>query len=269
MPSPSPLTAGSHPHPWAENSAAADRSPALLRGELIPATVGKVAGTEAAVSGEIAYGADYAAHQEKRLPWVILFVSLATLAIMYAACRSVVMAVLSVLLNLAAVMVSWGVLTLVFQGTWAEGLLGFESTGFVGSRTPLLVFAILVDLSTDYQIFVVSRIKEAVRRGVPTREAVVDGITGSASVVTSAAVIMVSVFVAFLFIDRIEMKQIAVGLTVAVLFDAIVLRALILPSAMALLGDRCWGRPRNAVTGSGDLPRPATGVAASPPSARR
>ncbi|MGW0315283.1 MMPL family transporter [Streptomyces flavidovirens] len=250
------------PVPYAENSEAADRSLALLRGELVPATVGRVAGTEAAVSGEIAYGADYAAHQEKRLPWVILFVSLATLALMYAAFRSVVMAVLSVLLNLAAVLVSWGVLTLVFQGTWAEGLLGFESTGFVGSRTPLLVFAILVGLSTDYQIFVVSRIKEAVRRGAATREAVVDGITGSASVVTSAAVIMVSVFVSFLFIDRIEMKQIAVGLTVAVLFDAIVLRALILPSAMALLGDHCWGRPRTTAPGPetspGDLPRPAT-----------
>ncbi|MGW0549934.1 MMPL family transporter [Streptomyces altiplanensis] len=250
------------PVPYAENSAGADRSLALVRGELVPATVGKVPGTETAVSGEIAYGADYAAHQEKRLPWVILFVSLATLAIMYVAFRSVVMAVLSVLLNLAAVTVSWGVLTLVFQGTWAEGLLGFESTGFVGSRTPLLVFAILVGLSTDYQIFVVSRIKEAVRRGTPTREAVVDGITGSASVVTSAAVIMVSVFVSFLFIDRVEMKQIAVGLTVAVLFDAIVLRALILPSAMALLGDRCWWPLRNSapasVRPSGEPGRPAT-----------
>ncbi|WP_274563423.1 MMPL family transporter [Streptomyces spiramyceticus] len=237
------------PVPYAENGPEADRSLALLRDELLPATVGKVAGTEAAVSGEIAYGADYAAHQEERLPWVILFVSLTTLAITYAAFRSVVMAVLSVLLNLAAVMVSWGALTLVFQGTWAEGPLGFDSTGFVGSRTPLMVFAILVGLSTDYQIFVVSRIKEAVRRGIPTREAVVDGIAGSASVVTSAAVIMVSVFVSFLFIDRIEMKQIAVGLTVAVLFDAVVLRALILPSAMALLGDSCWWSPWSAAPG--------------------
>ncbi|GAA1524714.1 MMPL family transporter [Streptomyces albidochromogenes] len=256
------------PVPYGENAEAAARSLALLRDELIPATVGRVPGTETAVSGEIAYGADYAAHQEQRLPWVILFVSLATLAIMYAAFRSVVMAVLSVLLNLAAVMVSWGVLTLVFQGTWAEGLLGFESTGFVGSRTPLLVFAILVGLSTDYQIFVVSRIKEAVRRGAATREAVVDGITGSASVVTSAAVIMVSVFISFLFIDRIEMKQIAVGLTVAVLFDAIVLRALILPSAMALLGDRCWGRrtaePARATRPGTEPPHPATAAARLP-----
>ncbi|MEV6396124.1 MMPL family transporter [Streptomyces sp. NPDC051907] len=226
--------------PYAQNSDEAARSLAKLRDEAIPASVGRTAGAEVAVSGEIAAGADYAAHQESRLLWVIGFGSLATLVIMYAAFRSLVLAGLGVLLNLAAALVSWGVLTLVFQRTWAEGLLGFESLGFVGSRTPLMVFAILVGLSTDYQIFVVSRIREAVRRGTSTRQAVVDGIAGSASVVTSAAVIMVSVFASFLFIDRIEMKQIAVGLTVAVLFDAVVLRALILPAALALLGERAW-----------------------------
>ncbi len=228
------------PVPHAQNSPAGLRSLERLRGELIPATVGAVPGAQVAVSGEIAGGVDYAEHQSEHLPRVIVFVSLACLAVMYAAFRSVVLAVLGVVLNLAAVMVSWGVLTLVFQGTWAEGLLGFESFGFVGSRTPLMVFALLVGLSTDYQIFVVSRIREAVLRGVPTRQAVVDGIAGSAGVVTSAAVIMVSVFVSFLFIDRVEMKQLAVGLTVAVLFDAVVLRALILPSALALLGERTW-----------------------------
>ncbi|MFI5805814.1 MMPL family transporter [Streptomyces sp. NPDC051561] len=228
------------PVPYGQNAPEAARSLEKVRGQLVPGVAGAVPGAEVAVSGEIAYGADYAAHQSDRLIWVILFVSLACLAVMYAAFRSVVLAVLGVLLNLATVMVSWGVLTLVFQGTWAEGLLGFESVGFVGSRTPLMVFALLVGLSTDYQIFLVSRIREAVLRGVPTKQAVVDGIAGTAGVVTSAAVIMVSVFISFLFIDRIEMKQMAVGLTVAVLFDAVVLRALILPSALALLGDRTW-----------------------------
>ncbi|MEU4273029.1 MMPL family transporter, partial [Streptomyces sp. NPDC026092] len=250
------------PVPYAANSPEAARSLDRVRSVLLPAAVEGTRGLDRAVSGEIAYGADYAAHQERRLPWVVLFVSLASLAVMYAAFRSVVLAALGTVLNLAAVMVAWGVLTLVFQGTWAEGLLGFESLGFVGSRMPLMVFAILVGLSTDYQIFVVSRIREAVRRGVPTRAAVVDGIAGSASVVTSAAVIMVSVFVSFLFIDRIEMKQLAVGLTVAVLFDAIVLRAVILPSALALLGDRAWWphRPSEAngpTTPQAQAPSPA------------
>ncbi|MFD9034029.1 MMPL family transporter [Streptomyces sp. NPDC059567] len=247
------------PVPYAANSPEAARSLEKVRGQLLPAAVEGVPGLQWAVSGEIAAGADYAAHQRERLPWVVLFVALATLAIMYAAFRSVVMAALGMLLNLAAVLVAWGVLTLVFQGTWAEGPLGFESLGFVGSRTPLLVLAILVGLSTDYQIFVVSRIREAVERGVPTRQAVVDGIAGSASVVTSAAVIMVSVFVSFLFIDRIEMKQIAVGLTVAVLFDAIVLRAIILPSTMALLGERVWWprRPATAAVRTARVPAAA------------
>jgi RND superfamily putative drug exporter len=254
------------PVPYAQNSPEAARSLERLRGELLPAAVGGADGLETAVTGEIAAGADYAAHQAQRLPWVVAFITLAAAVVMYGAFRSVVLAVLGTLLNISTVLVSWGVLTLVFQHTWAEGLLGFASLGFVGSRTPLMVLAILVGLSTDYQIFVVSRIREAVRRGVPTRQAVVEGIAGSASVVTSAAVIMVSVFVSFLFIDRIEMKQIAVGLTVAVLFDAFVLRALLLPSAMALLGERAWWPERGVDTGAdpGTRAGTATGSAAAP-----
>jgi putative drug exporter of the RND superfamily len=225
------------PHP--ENSPEAAASLERLRTELLPAALG-LPGVEYAVSGEVARGADYAAHQDARIPWVVAFVSLATLVVMLVAFGSVPLAAIGVAINLATVAVAWGVLTLVFQGTWAEELLGFTSTGFVGSRMPLMVLAILVGLSTDYQIFVVSRIREAVRSGTPTRQAVLDGIAGSAAVVTSAAAIMLSVFASFLFIDRIEMKQVAVGLSVAVLFDAIVLRILILPSVMTLLGERSW-----------------------------
>jgi putative drug exporter of the RND superfamily len=227
------------PIPHAENSPAALASLQRLRGELLPATLDQP-GVEYAVTGEVARGVDYAAHQNARIPWVAGLVSLATFVVMLVAFGSLPLAVVGVAVNLAAVVVSWGVLTLVFQGTWAEDLLGFTSTGFVGSRMPMMIFAILAGLSTDYQIFVVSRIRETVRRGVPTREAVRDGIVGSAGVVTSAAVIMLSVFASFLFIDRIELKQAAVGLSVAVLFDALVLRILILPSVMTLLGERSW-----------------------------
>jgi RND superfamily putative drug exporter len=122
---------------------------------------------------------------------------------------------------------------------------------------PLMIFAVLVGLSTDYQIFVVSRIREAVLRGVPTRQAVREGIAGSASVVTSAALIMVSVFVSFMLIDRIELKQVGVGLTVAVLFDAVVLRILILPSVMTLLGERCWWPRRTGGRPDGPRREPA------------
>lgn len=222
--------------PYRENSTEAVASLQRLRTQYLP----QLHGVETAVSGEISRGIDYSAHQAQRLPLVIGFGFLATLLVMLVAFRSVVLAGLGVVINMAAVAVAWGVLVLVFQGTWAEQLLGFTSTGFVGSRMPLMTFAILVGLSTDYQIFVVSRIREAVRRGVPTRQAVREGIASTAGVVTSAAVIMISVFVSFLFIDRIEMKQVAVGLTAAVLFDAVVLRILILPAAMTILGERSW-----------------------------
>jgi RND superfamily putative drug exporter len=225
------------PHP--ENSPEALASLQRLRGELLPATLG-LPGVEYAVTGEVARGVDYAAHQNTRIPLVAALVSLATFVVMLVAFGSVPLAAVGVAVNLAAVAVSWGVLTVVFQGTWAEGILGFTSTGFVGSRMPMMIFAILAGLSTDYQIFVVSRIREAVQRGVPTRQAVRDGIVGSASVVTSAAVIMLSVFASFLAIDRIELKQAAVGLSVAVVFDALVLRIMILPSVMTLLGERSW-----------------------------
>ncbi|WP_232662278.1 MMPL family transporter [Pseudonocardia sp. TRM90224] len=220
------------------NSAAGRESLDRLRGQL-PALLPEP-GVTIAVSGDVAAGVDYSAHQAARIPWVIGFVSLATLVVMLFAFGSLVLAAIGVVINLAAVVVSWGVLTAVFQATWAEDLLGFTSTGFIGSRMPLMIFAILVGLSTDYQIFVVSRIREAVQRGVPTRQAVLDGIAGSASVVTSAAVIMISVFLSFMFIDRIEFKQVGLGLTVAVLFDAVVLRALILPAVMTVLGERSW-----------------------------
>lgn len=223
------------PVPHRENSAAAAASLQRLRSEYLP-----LPGLESAVSGEIARGADYSNHQAQRLPLVIGFGALATLLVMLVAFRSVVLAALGTVINLAAAAVAWGVLALVFQGTWAEQLLGFTSTGFVGSRMPLMTFVILLGLSTDYQIFVVSRIREAVRRGVPTRQAVREGIASTAGVVTSAAVIMISVFASFLFIDRIEMKQVAVGLTAAVLFDAVVLRILILPAALTILGERSW-----------------------------
>ncbi|WP_433288326.1 MMPL family transporter [Pseudonocardia sp. CA-142604] len=244
---------------YPENSLAARASLDRLRAELLPAALGGT-GAEYAVSGEVARGVDYSAHQAGRIPWVIGFVCVATLVVMLVAFGSVVLALIGVVINLAAVVGAWGGLTLVFQNDWAEGLLGFTSTGFIGSRMPLMILAILVGLSTDYQIFVVSRIREAVRRGVPTRQAVLDGMAASASVVTSAAVIMVSVFVSFIFIDRIEMKQVGVGLTIAVLFDAVVLRILILPAVMTMLGERCWW-PRGGLP-TQDLSRPPRARAA-------
>jgi RND superfamily putative drug exporter len=164
----------------------------------------------------------------------------------------VVLGLIGVGLNLLSAAASLGLLVLVFQGTWAEGLLDFHSTGSIGSRVPLFLFVILFGLSMDYQVFVVSRIREAVQAGVPTRRAVLEGIHRSASVVTSAAVVMTTVFVSFVFLHIIEMKQIGFVLAAAVLLDAFVVRIMILPSAMLLLGEASWwpGRPARTAAAS-------------------
>jgi RND superfamily putative drug exporter len=169
-----------------------------------------------------------------------------TFAMTTYAFRSVVLGLIGVVLNLLSAAAALGLLVLVFQGTWAEGLLDFHSTGSIGSRVPLFLFVILFGLSMDYQVFVVSRIREAVLTGASTRQAVLDGIHRSASVVTSAAVVMTTVFVSFVFLHIIEMKQIGFVLAVAVLLDAFVVRIMVLPSAMLLLGEASWWPSRQA-----------------------
>ncbi|MFE9643805.1 MMPL family transporter [Streptomyces sp. NPDC006365] len=211
-----------------------------LRDEYVPGTVDRIPGADWGVSGDVARYADYPAHQNSKLPLVLGALLLVTFAMTLYAFRSVVLGLLGVVLNLLSAASALGLLVLVFQGSWAEGLLNFESTGSIGSRVPLFLFVILFGLSMDYQVFVVSRIREAVLAGVPTRQAVLDGIRSSAGVVTSAAVVMMTVFVSFVFLHIIEMKQIGFVLAAAVLLDAFVIRVLILPAAMLLLGEASW-----------------------------
>ncbi|WP_190219645.1 MMPL family transporter [Streptomyces griseosporeus] len=226
--------------PYLGNSGQAHDSLDHLRDRYLPATVGRVAGAEYGVSGDVARYTDYPAHQNSRLPLVLGALLLVTFLMTAFAFRSVVLGVIGVGLNLLSAAASLGLLVLVFQGSWAEGLLDFHSTGSIGSRVPLFLFVILFGLSMDYQVFVVSRIREAVLAGVPTRQAVLEGIRRSASVVTSAAVVMTTVFVSFVFLHIIEMKQIGFVLAAAVLLDAFVVRIMILPSAMLLLGEASW-----------------------------
>jgi RND superfamily putative drug exporter len=143
------------------------------------------------------------------------------------------------------------VLTLVFQHEWAEGLLGFESTGAIIAWIPLFVFVVLVGLSMDYHVFVVSRIREAALRGMSARDAVSYGVTRSAGVVTSAAMVMVSVFSVFALLSMVEMKEMGVGLATAVFLDAVIIRVLVLPSLMSLLGNANWW-PSRAVERAGE-----------------
>ncbi|GAA0938521.1 MMPL family transporter [Actinocorallia libanotica] len=223
-----------------------------LRQDAVPATVGALSGVEVAVTGDVARYADYPEHQKDRMPLIIGALLLATFALTVRAFGSPVLGLLGVLLNLLSAGAALGLLTLVFQGTWAEGLLGFTSMGSIGSRVPLFLFVILFGLSMDYQMFVISRIQEAVRGGMPARQAVLDGIGRSASVVTSASLVMVTVFASFVGLHLIEMKQMGFSLAAAVLLDAFVIRLVILPAAMLLLGGRAWrpGRRKAAIPAS-------------------
>jgi RND superfamily putative drug exporter len=211
-----------------------------IREKHVPATVGRIEGAETAVTGDVARYTDYPTHQEEKLPIIIGALLLVTFAMTVWAFRSVVLGLVGVFLNLLSAAASLGILVMVFQNTWAEGLVDFTSTGSIGSRVPLFLFVILFGLSMDYQVFVISRIREAAQRGVPTRKAVIEGLGSSAGVVTSAAVVMVTVFASFAALHLIEMKQIGFALTVAVLLDAFVIRMLVLPSLMLLLGEANW-----------------------------
>ncbi len=159
--------------------------------------------------------------------------------------RSIVIPIKAVLLNLLSVGAAYGLLVLVFQNHWAEGLLGFHSNGAIASWLPLFMFVILFGLSMDYHVFILSRIKELVDGGMPTDEAVATGIKRTASTVTSAAIVMVAVFAIFVSLHEIDIKQMGFGLAAAILIDATVVRAVLLPSVMKLLGDWNWYLPRS------------------------
>jgi RND superfamily putative drug exporter len=230
--------------PFSSRSAEAEQSLHRLRDVLVPAALGEVSGATYAVGGGVAESEDYAAHVWHKLPIVVLFVLALTFLVMAWTFRSVVVALTSILLNLLSAAAAYGLLVLVFQHTWAEGLLGFTSMGAIVTWLPLFLFVVLFGLSMDYHVFVVSRIREAVLRGVPNRQAVADGITGSAGVVSSAAIVMVAVFSIFATLSTIDMKQLGVGLAAAILLDATIIRAVVLPSLMTLLGPANWWAPR-------------------------
>ncbi|MGH3020572.1 MAG: MMPL family transporter, partial [Gaiellaceae bacterium] len=214
-----------------------------LREEVIPATVGSLAGVEAAVTGQTAVSEDFRALMAERMPLVIGFVLVLAFALLLAAFRSVVIAAKAVLLNLLSVGAAYGLIVAVFQWGWGESLLGFESTGAIVSGLPLFLFVVLFGLSMDYHVFILSRVREAYDRGRSTEEAVAHGIKTTAGVVSAAAFVMVAVFAIFLTVSTVDMKQFGFGLAVAILIDATIVRAVLLPATMKLLGDWNWYLP--------------------------
>jgi RND superfamily putative drug exporter len=215
-----------------------------LRGRVIPATVGAVPGVETAVTGETAGTHDFNEQMKSHAPLVFAFVLALCFLLLLVTFRSLVIPVKAVLLNLLSVGAAYGLLVLVFQHSWAEGILGFRSNGAITSWLPLFMFVILFGLSMDYHVFILSRVKELVDGGMPTEEAVATGIKRTAGTVTSAAVVMVAVFAIFVTLRTLDIKQMGFGLAAAILIDATVVRAVLLPAVMKLLGDWNWYLPR-------------------------
>jgi uncharacterized membrane protein YdfJ with MMPL/SSD domain len=214
-----------------------------LREEIIPATVGRLDGAEAFVGGETAGTEDFNQVMNSNLPYVFAFVLGAAFLLLLVTFRSIVIPLKAIALNLLSVGAAYGVLKLVFQDGHGESLLGFESNGAITSWLPLFLFVVLFGLSMDYHVFILTRIKEAVDRGRSTEDAIAHGIKSTAGVVTSAAVVMVAVFSIFGTLSMIEFKQMGVGLAAAVLIDATIIRGVLLPAAMKLLGERNWWLP--------------------------
>jgi len=223
--------------------AASERSLDVLRSEVVPATVGKLAGAEVAVTGVTAGSKDFIDVLTSRAQIVFLFVLGLAFILLLVTFRSIVVPIKAIILNLLSVGAAYGVLVLVFQDGHGEKLLDFHSVGGIAPWIPLFLFVILFGLSMDYHVFILSRIREAVDRGMSNDDAVAHGLKSTAGVVTSAALVMVAVFGSFALASDQLAKQIGVGLAAAILIDATIIRAVLLPATMRLLGARNWYLP--------------------------
>ena len=217
---------------------------ATLRDDVIPATIGNINDAQADVTGLTAGSRDFNDSMMSHLPIVFAFVLGLAFILLLVTFRSIVVPIKAIVLNLLSVGAAYGILTLVFQDGHGESILGFESFGGITSWMPLFLFVILFGLSMDYHVFIISRIREAVDRGMKTDDAVAHGIKQTAGVVTSAAVVMVAVFSIFGSLSIIEFKMMGVGLATAVLLDATIVRGVLLPATMKLLGDWNWYLPK-------------------------
>jgi putative drug exporter of the RND superfamily len=230
-----------------------------LRDHALPATLGKVPGISYAVTGLTAGNHDFDAQLAKTVPWVFVFVLGLAFLLLMASFRSVYIPALSIGLNLLSVGAAYGLMVLIFQDGHLEGPLGFTAYGGITAWLPLFMFVLLFGLSMDYHVFILSRIRELRLGGASARQAITGGIASSAGVVTSAAAIMVAVFSIFATLSLIEFKMFGVAMAAAVLIDATIVRGVLLPAGLALLGDRVWPQKRRGTQ------QAATAPAVGPP----
>jgi anti-anti-sigma factor len=220
-----------------------NRALQVLREQIIPATLGRLPGAEAPVTGLTAGSVDFNDLMKARAPVVFVFVLSLAFLLLLVTFRSLVIPAKAILLNLLSVGAAYGVLVWIFQDGHLESLLGFTSIGGITSWLPLFLFVILFGLSMDYHVFILSRVREGYDRGMGTEDAISHGIRATAGVVTSAAAVMIGVFSIFATLSSIDFKEMGVGLALAVLIDATIVRAVLLPASMKLLGDWNWYLP--------------------------
>jgi RND superfamily putative drug exporter len=215
-----------------------------LRAQILPATIGKVPHATYAVTGQTAASHDWNEMMRSSLPLVFGFVLTFAFLLLLASFRSLVIAAKAVALNLLSVGAAYGVVVAVFQFGWGENLLNFTSNGAIAPWLPTFLFVILFGLSMDYHVFILSRVREAYDRGMSTEDAVAHGIRTTAGTVTSAAIVMVGAFSIFATLPIVDMKEMGIGLASAVLIDATIVRGVLLPATMKLLGKWNWYLPR-------------------------
>lgn len=215
-----------------------------LREEIIPETLGTVSGASVNVTGDAASSLDFSSNLKERAPYVFAFVLGLAFLLLLITFRSIVIPITAIVLNLLSVAAAYGVLVLVFQHGWGADLLGFTPNGAIWPFLPLFLFVVLFGLSMDYHVFILSRMREARDAGMKSDDAVRFGIRSTAGVVTSAAIVMVAVFGIFASLGFLPMKQMGVGLAAAILLDATIIRAVLLPACMRLLGEANWYLPR-------------------------
>ena len=220
-----------------------DNALLTLRNQILPSTLGTMPGVTYAVTGETASNYDFIQRLHAGGPIVFAAVAVAAFVLLAVAFGSLVVPLVSIALNLLSVGAAYGLITLIFQDGRLQGPLGYSSFGAIISWEPLFMFVILFGISMDYHVFLLTRIRELRLRGAAARDAVVGGIASSAGVITSAALIMVAVFSIFATLSLIDLKILGVGMAAAILIDATLVRGILLPAALALLGDRAWFAP--------------------------
>jgi RND superfamily putative drug exporter len=217
----------------------------VLRDDVVPSAIGAVDGTRTSVAGMTAQELDFSNTMRSHLPFVVGFVILAAFLLLLVTFRSIVVPIKAIVLNLLSVGASYGLMTLIFNKGVGKELLGFEHTGPITGWIPMFMFVVLFGLSMDYHVFILSRVRELVDRGMRTEDAVPAAIKSTAGVVTAAALVMVAVFAVFGTLSFMMFKQMGVGLAFAVLIDATLIRGVLLRASMQLLGERKWWLPKS------------------------